>query len=67
LKKRKAYEDEMMIKTEINKWCQNNLIPWRCPKEIGILDEMPRTKIGKIAVKEIETIYGTGRHIENGE
>jgi long-chain acyl-CoA synthetase len=50
--------DEMAIKAEILQWCREKLIPWRCPGEIEIIGEMPKTKVGKVSFQSIRIKYG---------
>jgi malonyl-CoA/methylmalonyl-CoA synthetase len=47
-----------LTETDIQEFCKTNLHDWKCPKEIILLDEIPRNTMGKIlkeAVKEIFT------------
>jgi len=34
--------------------CRKDLIKWSCPREIEFIDEIPKTKVGKIAFTELE-------------
>jgi long-chain acyl-CoA synthetase len=34
--------------------CRKDLIKWSCPREVEFIDELPKTRVGKIAFKELE-------------
>ncbi len=34
--------------------CRRDLIKWSCPREVEFIDEVPKTKVGKIAFSELE-------------
>lgn len=33
--------------------CRQQMIKWSCPREVEFLDELPRTRVGKIAYREL--------------
>lgn len=39
---------------ELIKHCQEHLIKWSCPREIEFREDLPKTRVGKIAYKELE-------------
>jgi len=39
---------------ELIKHCRDHLIKWSCPREIEFRDELPQTKVGKIAFNVLE-------------
>jgi long-chain acyl-CoA synthetase len=34
--------------------CPEIIIKWSCPREVEFIDELPKTRVGKIAFKELE-------------
>jgi len=38
----------MLTPKEVQDYCKEHLLDWKCPKEIFFLDELPRNKMGKI-------------------
>ncbi len=42
------------LEKEIIEHCRKDLIKWSCPREIEFIDEIPKTKVGKIAFNELE-------------
>lgn len=51
--KDKAKEGPDMEK-ELIDHCRKDLIKWSCPREIEFIEELPKTRVGKIAFKELE-------------
>ena len=45
---------EERVKREILTLCKKNLIKYSVPRVIEIVEEMPRTKLGKIDFKKLE-------------
>jgi long-chain acyl-CoA synthetase len=48
------------LEKELITFCRKDLIKWSCPREVEFIDEIPKTKVGKIAFTELEK-----REIEN--
>ncbi len=42
---------------EIKEHCKEHLHDWKCPKEIRILDEIPRNTMGKMLKEEVKKIF----------
>jgi long-chain acyl-CoA synthetase len=42
-----------MAKELINH-CRKDLIKWSCPREVEFIDELPKTRVGKIAYTELQ-------------
>ncbi len=42
------------MEKELINHCRKDLIKWSCPREIEFIDELPKTRVGKIAFKELE-------------
>ncbi len=42
------------MEKELIAHCRKDLIKWSCPREIEFYDELPRTRVGKIAYKVLE-------------
>jgi long-chain acyl-CoA synthetase len=42
------------MERKLIEYCQKNLIKWSCPKEIEFRSELPKTRVGKVAYKELE-------------
>ncbi|MFY9113772.1 MAG: AMP-binding protein, partial [Dethiobacteria bacterium] len=42
------------MEKELISHCRKDLIKWSCPREIEFIDELPKTRVGKIAFKELE-------------
>lgn len=42
------------MEKELIEHCRKDLIKWSCPREIEFYDELPKTRVGKIAYKELE-------------
>ena len=39
--------------TEIKDHCKHHLSDWKCPKEVFLLEELPRNKMGKVVKEEV--------------
>lgn len=39
---------------ELIEWCRKKINKWSCPREIEFRTELPQTKVGKIAYRELE-------------
>ena len=50
----KEGKNAMIAKVSLQKYLKKHLARYEQPKEIEILDELPKTKLGKIAYKELE-------------
>jgi len=48
-----SHESEK-TKIRITEHCRDNLIKWSCPREIEFRRELPKTRIGKVAFRELE-------------
>ena len=42
------------MEKELIDHCRKDLIKWSCPREIDFIDELPKTRVGKIAFKVLE-------------
>ena len=42
------------LEREIIEHCRETLIRWSCPREVEFRDALPRTRVGKIAYKQLE-------------
>ncbi len=42
------------MEKELINHCRKDLIKWSCPREVEFIDELPKTRVGKIAFKELE-------------
>jgi acyl-CoA synthetase (AMP-forming)/AMP-acid ligase II len=49
--------DVKLTETDIKEFCKTNLHDWKCPKEIILLDEIPRNTMGKILKEEVKKIF----------
>lgn len=52
----KEDKDKLLTKASIQKHLREHLAKYECPREIAFIDELPMTKLGKIAYKELEKI-----------
>lgn len=50
----KEGKNPMIVKVSIQKYLKKHLAKYEQPREIVVLDELPKTKLGKIAYKELE-------------
>ena len=50
----KEGKNAMLAKVSIQKYLKKHLAKYEQPREIEVLDELPKTKLGKIAYKELE-------------
>ena len=41
------------MEKELILFCRKDLIKWSCPREIEFIDEIPKTKVGKVAFTEL--------------
>lgn len=39
---------------ELINHCRKDLIKWSCPRDVEFIDEIPKTKVGKIAYTELQ-------------
>jgi malonyl-CoA/methylmalonyl-CoA synthetase len=42
---------------ELQDYCKNHLLDWKCPKEIIFLKELPRNKMGKVMKEEVVKLF----------
>jgi malonyl-CoA/methylmalonyl-CoA synthetase len=42
---------------EILDHCKTHLHPWKCPKEIVFIDELPKNTMGKILTDEVRRLF----------
>jgi malonyl-CoA/methylmalonyl-CoA synthetase len=42
---------------EIQTFCREHLHTWKCPKEIALLDELPKNRMGKVLKEEVGKIF----------
>jgi long-chain acyl-CoA synthetase len=61
LDKGKLSMTEAEMKSDIIQWCREKLIPWRCPREVEFVEEMPKTKVGKVSYGNILIEYGESK------
>lgn len=52
--KKYASDDEEALKKKIIDFGMQNLSKWSVPKQIEFIDELPRTKIGKVDFKVLK-------------
>jgi malonyl-CoA/methylmalonyl-CoA synthetase len=53
----KLKPDVKLTETDIKAHCKNNLHDWKCPREILLLDEIPRNTMGKILKEEVKRCF----------
>ncbi|WP_193044405.1 long-chain-fatty-acid--CoA ligase [Mycolicibacterium baixiangningiae] len=46
---------------ELTAWCRERLARYKCPRTVGIVDELPRNPTGKILKKELRKPFWEGR------
>jgi long-chain acyl-CoA synthetase len=51
--KAKAIEDKEGLKQDILKHCKNELATFKIPKDIEIIDEIPKNAVGKILRRQL--------------
>ena len=49
-----GYEKTESLKQDIINTCKNQLMIYSCPRSIEFLDEIPMTRVGKVAFRELE-------------
>jgi len=50
-------QDARLTAADIKAYCKTHLHDWKCPKEIILLDEIPRNTMGKILKEEVRKIF----------
>ena len=50
----KEGKNAMLAKVSLQKYLKKHLAKYEQPREIEVLDELPKTRLGKIAYKELE-------------
>ncbi len=51
---RKGFTPGPEMEQELIAHCRKDLIKWSCPREIEFVDMLPKTRVGKVAYKELE-------------
>ena len=46
---------------DINKFCRNHLHDWKCPKEIVLVEELPKNTMGKVLKEEVKELFNHNR------
>jgi malonyl-CoA/methylmalonyl-CoA synthetase len=49
----------MLTPKEVQDYCKEHLLDWKCPKEIFFLDDLPRNKMGKVIKEEVAKLFLT--------
>jgi long-chain acyl-CoA synthetase len=49
-----GYKGTENLKQDIGEFCKNQLMPYSRPRSIEFIDEMPITRVGKVAFRELE-------------
>jgi len=49
-----GYKGTEDLKKDIGEFCKNQLMPYSRPRSIEFIDEMPITRVGKVAFRELE-------------
>ena len=44
---------------EVQDYCEQHLLNWKCPKEVFFLGELPRNKMGKVVKEEVVEFFLT--------
>jgi malonyl-CoA/methylmalonyl-CoA synthetase len=42
----------------LRKWASERLAPWKVPREVRVVDELPRNALGKVVKPEVRRIFG---------
>jgi malonyl-CoA/methylmalonyl-CoA synthetase len=42
-----------LTENEIREYCKTHLLDWKCPKEVFVLEELPRNRMGKVMKEEV--------------
>ncbi len=53
----KLKPNAQVTEADIRGFCKTHLHPWKCPKEILFLDEIPRNTMGKILKEQVKAIF----------
>ena len=48
---------------EIEDYCKGHLLDWKCPKEIFLLEELPRNRMGKVMKEEVAKCFLDRLHL----
>ncbi len=49
--------DATLTNDEIMAHCRHYLHPWKCPKEVVIIDQLPRNSMGKVLKEEVKLLF----------
>ena len=47
----------ILMTKEIQEHCKQHLLDWKCPKEVFLLGELPRNKMGKVLKEEVAKLF----------
>ena len=47
-----------VTEAEIIEWCKNNMAPYKFPRKIHIIEEIPKTAVGKVLRRVLQDEYG---------
>ena len=48
---------------EIEAYCKDHLLDWKCPKEVFFLEELPRNRMGKVMKEEVSKYFLNRLHL----
>jgi malonyl-CoA/methylmalonyl-CoA synthetase len=46
-----------LTSNDIQTLCREHLHPWKCPKEVAFLDELPKNRMGKVLKEEVRKLF----------
>ena len=46
---------------EIKAHCKTHLHPWKCPKAVVFVDELPKNTMGKVLKEEVKLLFGAAK------
>ncbi|TFG03302.1 MAG: long-chain fatty acid--CoA ligase, partial [Promethearchaeota archaeon] len=52
---KEEYKDKV-TKDDLMEWCKENISPYKYPRIIEIIDELPKTLVGKILRRELREL-----------
>lgn len=52
-----AKSDANLRDSDIKTVCKQNLLDWKCPKEIVFVDEIPKNTMGKVLKEEVKKLF----------
>ena len=48
------FRDRVITPEELLAWTQENMTRWKCPKYIELIDELPKTNVGKVMRRTLQ-------------